>query len=301
MKNLYITILAALAFLMGNVSSASAGLKVVTMHPLMTDLAKQIGGKQVEVTGLMAPGEDIHRFSPSSSDMAKASSADVVLISGKGLEIYLQKLQKSLPKSVRVVQAGNAVRSIKVSASSSLFVCCPAHAAGSIDPHWWHSISGMKKVASYVAKQFGKADSSGASVYKANAEAYGKRLDELSAWAKREVAKVPRERRVLVTAHAAYAYFCKEFGFQSVPVAGLSGGSVSSKYLAETIAQIKKHKVVAVFPEENANQKALNSIIAATGTKKGGLLIADGSARGVDSYDAFIRHNIKAVTGTLGR
>jgi len=300
MKTFSFKTILVLVCMAGSVSSMPAALKVVTLHPLMTDLAKRVGGKQVEVDGLMAPGEDIHRFSPSSSDMAKASAADVVLVSGKGLEIYLPKLQKSLPKSARVVQAGNAVRSIKVSASSSLFVCCPAHAAGNIDPHWWHSVSGMKGVAEYVAKEFGKADPGGADAYEANAIAYGNQLDELLEWAKHEVAKVPRSRRVLVTAHAAYAYFCKEFGFQSIPVAGLSGESVSSKYLAETIAQIKKHEVVAVFPEENASQKALDTIVSATGVKKGGVLIADGSVQGVTTYDAFIRHNISAVVKALG-
>ncbi len=300
MKYYKFAILLVVSCLFCSMPDAFSALKVVTMHPLMTDLARQVGGEHVEVSGLMSPGEDIHRFSPSSSDMAKASEADVVLVSGKGLEIYLPRLRKSLPKSVRVVQAGNAVRSIKVSASSSLFVCCPTHADGSIDPHWWHSVSGMKRAAEYVAKEFGKADPDGAAAYKANAIAYEKQLAELLAWAKREVAKVPRTRRVLVTAHAAYAYFCKEFGFQSVPVAGLSGESVSSKYLAETIAQIKRLKVEAVFPEENANQKALNTIIAATGAKKGGLLIADGSSQGVTSYHTFIRHNIGAITAALG-
>jgi len=300
MKQSIISWLAGLAVLAGSVSGAPAGLKVVSMHPLLTDLARQVGGSQVEVSGLMAPGEDIHRFSSSSSDMAKAAAADVILVSGKGLESYLPKLSKSLPESVRVVQAGNAVRSIKVSASSSLFVCCPAHSAGSIDPHWWHSISGMKKAAVYVGKEFGKADPGGAAGYEANAEAYGNRLDELAGWAKQQVAKVPRSRRVLVTAHAAYAYFCQEFGFRSVPVAGLSGESVSSKYLAETIGQIREHKVTAVFPEENADQKALDAIISATGVNKGGLLIADGSAHGVTTYEAFIRHNIGVVVKSLG-
>ena len=301
MKGSICSCLAALAVSFWGSGVVAAELEVVSMHPMMTDLARQVGGSRVSVTGLMRAGDDIHRFSPSSSDMAKASAADVLLLSGKGLELYLPKLRASLPTSARIVEVGNAVRSIKVSSSSSLFVCCPTHAAGSIDPHWWHSIKGMKSSAVYVAKQFGKADPAGAAEYKANAAAYNKRLDALSAWAKREISKVSRTNRVLVTAHAAFGYFCKEFGFKSIPIAGLSEDNVSSKYLAEAIEQIKKHKVKTIFPEENASPKALKTIVSATGVKMGGVLIADASAKGVTSYEAFIRHNISAVVAALSQ
>ena len=292
-------LLVACVLLGAGLPAAQAELKVATLHPMMTDLAMQVGGSHVSVTGLMSPGEDVHQFNPSSSDMATARSSEVILASGKGMELYLPKLQKSLPKSVRVVQAGNAVQSIRVSASSALFVCCPQHASGSIDPHWWHSVSGMKRAAAYVAKEFGKADPANAAAYKANAAAYGQRLDTLSAWAKREIAKVPRGDRILVTSHAAFGYFCKEFGFKSIPVAGLSDENVSSQYLAETIDKVKEHRVRAVFPEQNSNPKALGAIVSATGTGKGKSLIADGSASGVTSYEAFVRHNVEAIVSAL--
>jgi zinc/manganese transport system substrate-binding protein len=282
------------------VTDARAELKVATLHPLMTDLAKQVGGAQVSVTALMSAGEDIHRFSPNSSDMAAARSADVVLASGKGLELYLPKLKASLGSGTRLVEAGNAVPSIKVSAGDALFVCCPQHSVGSLDPHWWHSISGMKKAADYVAKEFGKADPANDKLYKANAKAYGNRLDGLSSWAKRELSRVPRQNRVLTTAHAAFGYFCREFGFKSLPVAGLSQEAVSSQYLSEAIAQIKKNGVRTVFPEKTANPKALDSIVASTGVRRGTALIADGSASGVTSYEAFVRHNVSAIVSGLG-
>ena len=68
-------VLVACALLGAGLPAAHAELKVATLHPLMTDLAKRVGGSHVSVTGLMSPGEDIHQFSPSSSDMASARSA----------------------------------------------------------------------------------------------------------------------------------------------------------------------------------------------------------------------------------
>lgn len=291
----------ACALILGaGVPAAKADLKVATLHPLMTDLAKKVGGSHVSVVALMSPGEDIHRFSPTSSAMAQARSADVVLASGKGVELYLPKLQASLPNTTRLVQVGNACRSVKLSAKDAVFACCPAHAAGGIDPHWWHSISGMQDAAGYVAKEFGKADPANKSAYAANANAWGGELKSLESWAKREISKVPRDRRYLVTAHAAFGYFCRDFGFKSIPVAGTAEEAVSSQYLSEAIEQVKSHRVTTVFPERNGSTKALNAIVAATGARMGSTLIADGSASGVTTYEAFVQHNIRAVVGGLG-
>lgn len=294
-------IAALCALLLGaSVPVAHAELKVATLHPLMTDVAKKVGGSHVSVVSLMSAGEDIHHFSPTSADMAEARAADVVLASGKGVEVYLPKLRASLPESTLVVEAGNACRSIKLSAKDAIFACCPQHAAGSIDPHWWHSISGMRGVADYVAKEFGKADPANKDAYRANAAAWNKELKALESWAKREISKVPRSRRYLVTAHAAFGYFCKEYGFKSIPVAGTAEEAVSSQYLSEAIEQVKQNGVTTVFPEMHASTKALDAIIAATGARKGQSLIADGSHHGQTSYEAFVQHNIRAVVSGLG-
>ena len=274
---------------------ALAELKVASLHPMVTDLARKVGGSHVEVVPLMTAGEDIHDFSPSSADMAQARSADILLASGKGLELYLPRLKTTLGGATRVIEAGSAVRSVKLSAAEAAFACCPHHAAGSIDPHWWHSVSGMQKAAKYVAKEFGKADPANKAAYAANAKAWSKELGALESWAKREISAIPRSKRYLVTAHAAFGYFCRDFGFKSIPIAGASEENASSKYLAEAISTIRKHGVPTAFPEMNANPQALASIIKTTGMRKGGTLIADASAKGVTTYQAFIQHNVRAI------
>ena len=294
-----ILMLSCTGILFGTPSSSRAALEVATLHPMVTDLAREVGGKHVVVFPLMNPGEDIHNFRPSSADMAKARSADILLASGKGLELYLPRLKKTLSGSTRVIEAGNAVRSVKLSAKDALFACCPEHAAGSIDPHWWHSVSGMKRAAAYVAREFGKIDPSNKKNYAVNASTWGKKLDALETWAKREISRIPRSRRYLITAHAAFGYFCRDFGFRSIPVAGPNEENVSSKYLAVAIAEIRKNSVPVAFPEINANPRALDSIIKTTGIRRGKALIADGSSGSATTYRAFIEHNIKVIISGL--
>lgn len=277
------------------VAPAIANLKVASLHPIVTDLARQVGGDRVEVMALMTPGEDPHDFQPTSGDMVKMGEARLVLVSGKGLETYLDDLQANLDADQELIEVGRPVPSIIVE-EGSVFACCPAHNSGSIDPHWWHSVKGTQRAVDALAKEFARVDPSGAAVYEANAEAYETRLDELYGWAKREIAQIPRSQRKLATAHAAFGYFCQEFGFKAVPVYGLSRSrEVSSQYLQETIDTVRTEGIGVVFPEKLANPKALDSIVRATGARKGPALIADGSHSSVANYEAFIRHNVNAI------
>lgn len=281
-------------------SPAAAALKVATLHPLLGDLARQVGGDKVEVVDLLKPGGDAHHFEPTSRDLATLKGSTLVLASGKHLESYLPKLADTLGGRARIVEVGKPIPSIKISADSDLFLCCPAHAAGGIDPHWWHSVDNMKRAARVVADEFSAADAANAATYRANAETAQQRLTALKNWAQQQIASIPRSDRKLVTAHAAFGYFCKEFGFKSVPVLGIGReDEATPKYLAETVKIIRDNKIRAVFAEDQANPKVLAEIVRETGVKVGRPLIADGTSIEASTFDAMIRHNVESIVAAL--
>jgi len=285
-----------LLILLGWVPNASAELKVATLHPLMTDLARQVGGSDVQVVALMGVRDDPHTFSPSPKTLAKARGAKVYLASGKNMENYLDKLRNTLGGSAKIVEVGKSIPSQKITGRDAQYVCCPDHALGAIDPHWWHKVSNMQKAARVVAKEFGKADPAKASVYKSRASAYSARLSSLNSWIKRETSKIPREDRILCTAHAAFGYFCKAYGYRSLPVKGLSANhKTSASYQAEAIKAIRDNKVKAIFPEKRANPKALKVLTKETGVKLGGTLVADG----IDNYEAMMKNNVTYIVRAL--
>ena len=115
---------------------AVAGLKVATLHPLMTDLARQVGGNQVEVISLLGPNDHPHSFSPSPKILAKARGAQIYLASGKNMEPYLGRLRDTVGSNATILEVGRKVPSLKVSGRDAQYVCCPKHAFGAIDPHW---------------------------------------------------------------------------------------------------------------------------------------------------------------------
>ncbi len=279
----------------------AGGLKLASLHPVLSDLARQVGGEHVEVVGLLKLGGDVHGFAPSAADLRRMGDSRLVLASGKGIEPYLAKLKDSLSAGQEILDVGRGVPSLTISEDSGLFVCCPHHSEGSLDPHWWHSVKNMQRATKIVGSAFGKADPANAKAYKARAKAYEKRLDALAKWARKEIARVPRSHRKLATAHAAYTYFCKEFGFQSMPVQGLDKErEPSSQYLAEVIADLERYRIKAVFPEVQANPKVLREMVRSTGARIGGRLIADFTGDATKTtYESMFQHNVKTIVQGL--
>ncbi len=285
--------------LLGALSSVAAPMQVSALHPLMADLARQVGGERVEVFDLVGEGGNPHRFEPRPADMKKMQGSALVLAGGKHLEPYLDRLKAALG-TVTIIEVGLTIPSLKVG-KDAVYACCPGHVAGTLDPHWWQGIGNMRRAARVVAQALTEKDPAGKDAYAANAAAYSKRLEALQTWAKGELAKVPRGQRKLVTAHNAFAYFAKEFGFEVIAVAGLNKEqNTTPQQQAETIEAVKKSGVRGIFPEQGGGGKVLESIAAATGTRLGAPLIADGNGTGKDAgFEGMIRHNVNAITKSL--
>ncbi len=277
----------------------AAQLQVSALHPLMADLARQVGADRVKVFDLVGEGGNPHRFEPKPEDLRKMQSSALILASGKGLEPYLDRVKAAIG-GVTVVEVGRTIPSLTVG-KDAVYTCCPDHGAGSLDPHWWHGIENMRRAARVVAQAMGEKDPAGKDAYLANAASYGKRLADLKSWAKSELSKVPRGQRKLVTAHNAFAYFAHEFGFEVIAVAGLNKEqNTTPQQQAQTIESVRKSGVRAVFPETGAATKPVNAIAAATGTRVATPLISDGNGTGAEAgFEAMIRHNVRSITTAL--
>lgn len=278
--------------------TAEAELKVASLHPLITDVARQVAGQHAEVIQLIDPHADPHHFQPSPKSLLKAKDAQLYLVSGKNLETYVDKLRNTLGDQAKVIEVGRTIPSQKISGRDSHYVCCPHHTHGAVDPHWWHRVSNMQKAARVIAKEFAEVDPPNTNAYKANAAAYSERLATLHTWVKREVSRIPRKQRILSTAHAAFGYFCKEYGFKSLPIKGLAAHQkTSASYQAQAIEEIRKHGVKAIFPELRANPKSLQIIAKEADVTIGGTLVADGAP----NYEKMMRENVTKIVTALAR
>jgi zinc/manganese transport system substrate-binding protein len=279
---------------------AAAELKVASLHPLLTDLLKQVGGERVEVIDVIGPNGDPHQFEPGPRELQAARGAALYFVSGKGLEPYLPKL-RDIVGADRVVEVGAALPTLKAE-----WLCDHGdheheheheHAHEVDDPHWWHSIDCWKRAAREVAVKLGTVDEEHAAGYLQRALAARAEFEKLEAWMRGELATVPKANRTLATAHAAFAYFCNEHGWRMLPVQGLNREQVAApKFVGELAKVIREEKVLAIFPELHSNPKMLHAIAENAGVKVADPLMADGG----DSIEKMFRHNVTAIVRALG-
>lgn len=275
-------------------SLTRADLKVAVLHPLLGDLSRQVGGESVEVIDLLAPGGDPHHFEPSVDQLRDMRDADLFLASGMGLESDLDGLRSMLPANSLLVEVGASLPSIEGSCDDPDH----HHHDHGPDPHWWHSIPTYRRAVGVVAEVFAAHDPEQAVRFRENADAYRRKLDALERWARLQVARIPPDRRVLATAHAAFGYLCHDLGFEPIPVAGLNREQMpDAGSLARLITRLREGKIVAIFPEKSSNPKILQALTRETGIGLAEPLDADGT--GSDSYEAMVRHNLAAIRQAL--
>ncbi len=271
-------------------------LKVGSLNPMATDLLRKIGQENVTVIELVRVGDNIHQFEPRPKDVRKLQECALVFGMGKGLEPYLDKLRDSLSAQQEIIEIGRTIPSQKID-GDPIYACCPNHAHGALDPHWWHNVKYMERATKVVSKALAKADPAHASEYKQRGRDLGQRYRNLHRWVKSELANIPPKQRILVTAHVAFAYFCKEYGFDAAYVQGLTQeGKIASKTLAETIVKLRERQVKAIFPEVMSNPKVLRQIAKETGAKLGEPLYADNIS---STYEDMIRYNINTIVASL--
>jgi len=267
-------------------------LHVASLHPLLADLAREVGGTHVEVVELVGKTGDPHRFEPTAADLKRAEAATLYLAAGKGLESYLSTLRDIVGNRATILEVGRDLPSLTGTDDDD------DHGHAIMDPHWWHSIDLFRRATTTVATAFAAADPPHAADYQANALAYRAKLDELQHWAKREIARIPKDKRQLATAHDAFRYFCKDYGFASFPLQGINREQMPAPgQIAKLIADIKNNHVAAIFPEKESNPSILAALTRDTGVKLGDALLADGT--NTPSYEAMVRHNISAIVKAL--
>jgi zinc/manganese transport system substrate-binding protein len=277
-------------------------VRVTSLSTVMADLARDIGGNRVEVVEIVKPGIDPHIYEPTPGDLKKISASQILLASGLGFEGYLDKLRGTFSKSgVRVVSGGDVVQPIEGSCADHDHAGHDHHHHGTMDPHWWHSVSNTRAVARQIRDALSSTDPEGRAIYEKNAAALDQRLEALTKWIRLQVAGLPKSRRVLVTSHDALGYFAKDHGFDILAVQGIStSDQPSSQKIRALIEEIQNRQVKAIFAENIENPKVLEQITAETGAKSGGVLYADGLGKGdASSYEGMMRHNVKTIVDAL--
>lgn len=271
-------------------------VKVVATFSILGDLVKNVGGDRVEVATLVGPNGDAHVYSPAPGDARTLAAAKVVFVNGLGLEGWLTRLVQASGTKAPTVVTSNGIKPRRTA---------DEHKPNQLvtDPHAWQSIANAKVYVANIRDGLAKADPAGKTAYEANARAYLARLDALEAEVRAAIAKIPPDRRKVITSHDALGYFAEAYGMEFVAPEGVSTDTeASARDVARIIAQIRKQKIPAVFVENITDARLIQQIARETGARIGGTLFSDALSPpggAAASYIDMMRNNALALATAL--
>ncbi len=284
------------------VADETPALKVVTTTGMVKDMVQQVGGDRIAVDAIMQEGVDPHLYQPTAADVRKVLAADLVFASGLNLEGRMADVfERSSAMGTKVVFVTDAV-------SKDLFIES-ADYPGQPDPHVWHDVTQWATGIPVVVAALSQADPDGAEIYEANAAAYADRLNGLNGYVTWVMSTVPKQQRVLITAHDAFGYFGQAYGIEVRGVQGITTESEAGiNDINELVDFIVDRGITAVFIESSVNDRNVQALVEGARERGqevviGGTLYSDcmgapGTWQG--TYEGMIEHNVNLMSTALG-
>lgn len=271
---------------------------VVCTTGMIADVVKHIAPDHVQVIGLMGPGVDPHLYRVKESDLHHLAHADIIFYNGLHLEGKMVDVFEQID-SAKVVAVGKAIDKKDLIESSF---------QGVYDPHIWHDVALWKSVACLIGNSLAQMDQEHASLYQENMQKYCKTLDDLIVFIQQQVERILPSQRILVTAHDAFQYFGRAYGFQVVGLQGISTDSdINTRDIQRLADYIEQHKIKAIFVESSIPQKNIQAVqraVQARGWKVtiGPELFSDAlgdESKQAHTYIGMIKHNVVSIVSAL--
>jgi manganese/zinc/iron transport system substrate-binding protein len=271
---------------------------------MITDVVENVGGVRVEVTGLMGSGVDPHLYKASERDVTRLGQADVIFYNGLHLEAQMSRvLERMQDYQIKTVAVTDYIDRAMLQA--------PPEFEGAYDPHVWFDVSLWAKAVERVRDTLLELDPDHAETYQANAARYLTELEKLDAYVHAQAARVAAGQRVLITAHDAFKYFGRAYGFNVLGLQGISTATEAGTSDVQTLADfITERQIPAVFIESSVPQRNIEAVQAAVRARGfnvqiGGELFSDAMGdpdTQEGTYIGMVRHNIDTiVTALLGK
>lgn len=225
--------------------SSGARPRIVVTTSLIGDALSRVAGDRIELSVLLPPGADPHSFQITPQDAAAAADARLVFINGFGFEESLLETLESVAGLAPLISISEGIEPRTLAAGEG------EHSeAGTADPHVWLDPTNVMVWVENARASLTDLDPADADYYATNAAAYQAELEELDAWIRREVERIPPENRELVTDHDNLGYFAARYGFRivgAVVPAYSTLAQPSAQEIAELEQTIARYEVPALF------------------------------------------------------
>ena len=252
--------------LMPGSALAQEKFKAVTTFTVIADMAKNVAGDAAIVELITKPGAEIHNYQPTPGDIQKAQGAQLILWNGLNLELWFEKFFQNL-KDVPGAVVSDGVEPMGISEGPY---------SGRPNPHAWMSPKNALIYVDNIRDAFVKYDPKNAETYKANAEAYKRKITDAIAPIRAKLDAIPADKRWLVSSEGAFSYLTRDFGLKELYLWPINADQQGTpQQVRKVIDAVKANKIVAVFSESTISDKPARQVARETGALYGGVLYVD--------------------------
>jgi len=247
----------------------SGSLNIITTTGMIEDAVKNIVGDSASVQALMGPGVDPHLYKATQGDLKKLTGADLIFYNGLHLEGKMAEVLEKLGATKPVIAVAEKITEERLRRVPEF--------NDSHDPHIWFDVDLWKEAVKQIDISMQNIDTKNKDYYHQNATRYLQRLDSLHQAVQQQIATIPKQQRVLITAHDAFGYFGDAY---DIEVKGLQGISTLSEYGLRDVSDLTEfiadRNIKAVFVETSVSEKAINAVVE--GCKQKGVDVSIGGS-----------------------
>jgi zinc transport system substrate-binding protein len=272
--------------------NAQSKLQVVVSFNAMREFVEAIGKDKVEVKTIIPNGMEPHDFEPKPRDLEALSKAKVFVYNGFGMEAWADSaVQAADNKQLIVVEAAKGFEPVKNTDAGTI------KENGQYDPHVWISLKGAEYEAKNIEVALEKADPANKNYYEKNYDVFSTQLNTLYDEYKKKFAAL--KDKSFVTGHAAFAYFCRDFGLKQNSVEDVfAEGEPTPKKMEELINYCRANKIKTIFVEDMISPKVSDTLAKEVGAKVQKIYTVESKEDNKD-YIESMKSNLQLIYNSL--
>ena len=277
-------------------------VQVVATNSIIYDITKNVAGDLADIHSIVPVGQDPHEYEPLPQDVQKIHDADLIFYNGINLEnaddAWFTKMVKN---------AGKVADKDYFAVSDGVDVIYleGAKEKGKEDPHAWLNIENGVIYAKNIAKQLIAKDPKNKETYEKNLAAYVEKLEALDKDAKQRIAKIPEEKRLIVTSEGCFKYFSKAYDIKSAYIWEINTEEEGTpEQITKLVRQLRESKVPSLFVESSVDDRPMKTVSQETGKPIFSTIFTDSIAeagKDGDSYYSMMKWNLDKIIEGLSK